>query len=123
MVDDEVRSYVRTEFYDVRSRFLDRLSCARFFDRERFDALLLWLDTLRGSCAAANLSMLASDFDQFRSIASYLEQEATHSRDQRPECAAAYSQWIGIMRQFHLLQEEKPEAPFPSTINERPSTK
>jgi len=104
--DDEVRSHVRAEFYDIRSRFLDRLACARVFDRERFEALLLWLDTLRRCYAAADLPMAASDFDQFSDIAGYLEQEATYSRDQRAECAAAHAQWLGIMRQFRLLPEE-----------------
>ncbi|OYW74461.1 MAG: hypothetical protein B7Z37_17690 [Verrucomicrobia bacterium 12-59-8] len=104
--DDEVRSHVRAEFHDIRSRFLDRLACACVFDRERFEALLLWLDTLRRCYVAANLPMAASDFDKFSEIADYLEQEAAYSRDQRAECAAALSQWLGIMRQFHLLPEE-----------------
>ncbi|MGA2871113.1 MAG: hypothetical protein ABSF34_18380 [Verrucomicrobiota bacterium] len=108
LADDEVRSYVRAEFFDVRSRFLDRLACAQVFDRERFDAVLLWLDTLRRCYAAANLPMPVTDLDQFSVIASYLEQEATYSADQRAECAAAHSQWVAIMRQFRLLPEEKP---------------
>jgi hypothetical protein len=106
--DDEVRSYVRAEFYDIRSRFLDQLACARVFDRERFEALMLWLDTLRRCYVAANLPMAASDFDQLNDISSYLEQEAAYSRDQRAECAAAHTQWLGIMRQFRLLPEEQP---------------
>lgn len=104
--EDDVRSHVRAEFYDIRSRFLDRLACANVFDRERFEALLLWLDTLRRSCAAAGLPMAVSDFAQFSDIASYLEQEAAYSRDQRAECAAAHRQWLDMMRQFHLLPEE-----------------
>ena len=108
LAGDEVRSHIRAEFFEVRSRFLDRLACARVFDRERFEALLLWLDTLRRSYAAADLPMPVSDCDQFSSIASYLEQEATYSRDQRAERAAAHAQWLGIMHQFHLLPEERP---------------
>lgn len=104
--DDEVRSRVRAEFHDIRSQFLDRLACACVFDRERFDALLLWLDTLRRCYAAANLPMAASDFNQFSNIAGCLEQEATYSSDQREECATAHAQWLGIMRQYHLLPEE-----------------
>ncbi len=108
LADDEVRSYVRSQLFDVRSRFLDRLACAQVFDRELFEALLLWLDTLRRCYAAAELPMAASDFDQFNRIADYLEQEATHSRDQRAECLAAHTQWLGVMRQFHLLPEDQP---------------
>src|ERR1700744_42277 len=92
--DDEVRSHVRAEFYDIRSRFLDRLACARVFDRERFEALLFWLDTLRRCHAAADLPMAAADFDQFKDIASCLEQEAAYYRDQRAEWAAGHMQWL-----------------------------
>lgn len=106
--DEEVRGHVRAEFYDIRSRFLDRLACARVFDRERFEALLLWLDTLRRCCAAAGLPMAASDFDQFRAIADCLEQEAIYSPDQRAECAAAHAHWLDIIRQFNLSPEEMP---------------
>jgi hypothetical protein len=82
------------------------LACANVFDRERFEALLLWLDTLQRSCAAADLPLADSDFDQFSEIAGHLEQEATYSRDQRAECAAAHARWLGVMRQFHLLPGE-----------------
>lgn len=105
LVDDEVRGHVRAEFFDIRSQFLDRLACACVFDRERFEALLLWLDTLRRCYAAADLPMAATDFEKFSDIAGYLEQEAAHSRDQRAECAAAHAQWLGIMRQYHLLPQ------------------
>ena len=108
LADDEIRSQVRAEFHDIQTRFLDRLACACVFDRERFEALLLWLDTLRRCYAAADLPMLASDFDQFRSIATYLEQEATYSKDQREECIAAHTRWLGIMRDYGQLQEQKP---------------
>ncbi len=108
LADDEVRSRVRSDFFDVRSRFLDRLACAQVFDRELFEALLLSLDTLRRCYAAAELPMAASDFDQFNCIAGYLEQEATHSRDQRVECVAAHAQWVGVMRQYHLLPGDQP---------------
>lgn len=104
--DDEVRSHVRSEFFDIRSQFLDRLACAQVFDRERFQALLLWLDALRRCYAAAGLPMAASDFVQFDTIAGYLEQEAAYSRDQRAECAAAYAQWLKVMSQFNLLPDE-----------------
>lgn len=107
LADDEVRSHVRTEFFDVRSRFLDRLACAQVFDRELFEALLLWLDALRRCSTAADLPMVASDFDQFSTIAGYLEQEATYSRDQRAECVAAHTQWLGVMHKFHLLSENQ----------------
>jgi hypothetical protein len=103
LADDEVRSRVRSELFDVRSRFLDRLACAQVFDRELFEALLLSLETLRRCYVAADLPMAASDFDQFSTIAGYLEQEATYSRDHRAECVAAQTRWLGIMRQFDLL--------------------
>ena len=103
LADDEVRSQVRAEFYDIQNRFLDRLACARIFDRERFEALLLSLDTLRRCCAAADLPMLTSDFDQFSSITTYLEQEATYSKDQREECVAAHTRWLNIMRDYQQL--------------------
>jgi len=106
--DEEVCSRIRAEFYDVRTRFLDRLACAKVFDRELFVALLLWLDTLRRSCAAADIPMTESDFDSFSAIAQYLEQEATYSRDQRVECNAAQSEWHDIMRQYGQLPENKP---------------
>jgi hypothetical protein len=108
LADDEVRSYVRSELFYVRSRFVDRLACAQVFDRELFDAVILWLDTLSCCYAAANLPMASSDFSQFDSITGYLEQAATYSRDQRAECATAHMQWIAIMRRFHLLPETKP---------------
>lgn len=98
--DEAVRSYIRAQFYDVRSTFLDRLACANVFDRDRFEALLLWLDTLQRSCTASGSPMLPSDFDQFDSIANYLEQQATYSRDQKTECAATHAQWLSIMRQY-----------------------
>jgi hypothetical protein len=103
--DEEVCSHVRAEFYDIRSRFLNRLACAQVFDRERFEALLLWLDTLRRCCAVAGSPMAASDLDQFDTIAGYLEQEATYSRNQRAECAEAHARWLGIMDQFRVLPE------------------
>lgn len=103
--DDEVRSRVRAEFFDIRTRFLARLVCSQVFDGERFEALLLWLDTLRRCYSAADLPMQASDFSQFSAIADALEQGATYSRDQRAECAAAHATWLGVMRQFHLLPE------------------
>lgn len=103
--DDEVRSRVRAEFFDVRTSFVERLACAQVFDTERFEALLLWLDTLRRCYSAADLPMQASDFSQFSAIADALEQESTYSRDQRAECAAAHATWLGVMRQFHLLPE------------------
>jgi hypothetical protein len=106
LADDDVRSRVRAEFYEIRSRFLDRLACAQVFDRDRFEALLLSLEALRRSSAVAGIPLAESDFDQFRDIASYLEQEATYSRNQRQECAAAHAQWIGIMRQVSLLPEQ-----------------
>jgi hypothetical protein len=106
--EDEVRSHVRAEFFDVRNRFLDRLSCAQVFDRELFDALLLWLETLGRCYVAADLPMNASDFDRFNSISSYLEQEATYSRDQKTECAAAHLKWIGIMQQLNLPSIDNP---------------
>ena len=98
--DEEVCSRIRAEFYDVRTRFLDRLACAKVFDRELFVALLLWLDTLRRSCAAADIPMTESDFDSFSEIA--------QSRDQRVECNAAQSEWHDIMRQYGQLPENKP---------------
>jgi len=102
--DDEVRSKVRADFYSVKASFLDRLACARVFDGDRFEALLLWLDTLRRCCAAANVPMLESDFDHLDSISSYLEQEATYSKDQRDECALAYKRWLGIIDDFEQLR-------------------
>jgi hypothetical protein len=107
LADDEVRSQVRAEFYDIQSRFVDRLACACVFDRERFEALLLWLDTLRRCYAAADLPMLKSDFDQFSKIATYLELEATHSKEQREECIAAHTRWLSIMRDYQQLPEQK----------------
>ena len=103
--EEEVCSHVRSEFYNMRSCFLDRLACSQVFDRDRFEALLLWFDTLRRCCAVGGLPMAASDFDQFDTIADYLEQEATYSRNQRAECAAAHARWLGIMHQFHVLPE------------------
>jgi hypothetical protein len=52
--------------------------------------------------------MAESDFDRFSDIAGYLEQEATYSRDQRAECAAALARWLDVMRQFRLLPEQRP---------------
>lgn len=106
LADDDVRSRVRAEFYDIRHRFLDRLACAQVFDRERFEALVLSLDTLRRSCAVAGVAMAESDFDQLTDIVGYLEQEAIYSPDQRLECAAAHAQWLDIMRQFRLMSKE-----------------
>lgn len=103
--EEEVCSHVRAEFYDIRQSFLDRLACAQVFDRDRFEALLLWLDTLQRCCAVGGLPMAASDFDHFDSIAGFLEQEATYSRNQQAECAAAHARWLGIMRQFRVLPE------------------
>ena len=100
--DSEARSYVRAEFFFTRDRFLDRLAAGQVFDAELFEALLLWLDTLQACCAAAGVPMLASDFARFDTIASYLEQEATYSRDQRAECAAARERWLGVMQRLHL---------------------
>jgi len=100
--EDEVRGQIRAEFYDVRQHFLRRLACAQVFDSARFEALLLWLDALQRSCAAATVPMAASDFDEFTAIANHLEQEATYSRDQRAECAKAYERWLNVMRRFGL---------------------
>ena len=92
----------------MRSRFLDRLACAQVFDRELFEALLLWLDTLSRCYAAADLPMASSEFVHFDKIAGYLEQEATYSRTQRAECVAAHAQWLSVMHRFHLLPEARP---------------
>lgn len=105
--EPEARSRIRSQFFDVRSRFLDRLACAQVFDGDLFDALLLWLDLLQRAYNTAGLAMSRSDFSQFDSIANYLEQEATHSPDQQAECAAAHAQWLDVMRQYNLLPEER----------------
>ena len=108
LAEDDTRSRVRAEFFDLRTRFLDRLACAEVFDSELFEALLLSLDALSRCCSAADMPMPRSDFSQFDIIANHLELQATHSRNQRAECATARSRWLALMRQHHLLPETQP---------------
>ncbi len=105
IAEDDTRGRVRAELFDLRTRFLDRLACAEVFDPELFEALLLSLDALRRCYSAADIPMPRSDFSQFDIIANHLELQATHSRGQRAECAAAHSRWLALMRQNHLLPE------------------
>jgi hypothetical protein len=102
---DEVRSRVRAEFYESSEEFLTRLACARVFDSERFEAVLLWLDVLRQCYDAANLPMARSDFSKFSAIANYLETEAEYSRDQKEEFKKARQRWAAVMQQYQLSSE------------------
>jgi hypothetical protein len=103
---DEVRSHARAEFFRLRDEFLDRLACARVFDGDRFEALLLWLGTLEQCYARAGTPMSRSDLTQFHVILSYLENEAEHSRDQQKECAEALKRWSAIMRHHNVMPQE-----------------
>ena len=106
LADDEVRSQVRAEFYDIQSRFLDRLACACVFDRECFEALLLWLDTLRRCYAAADLPMLKPTLISSAKLQPILSSKET-PKEQREECIAAHTRWLRIMRDYQQLPEQK----------------
>lgn len=100
--EDRVRNLVKSEFVDACSGFLDRLACAKVFDPERFDAIMLWSKLLRRCYSLAGMSIPSYTFRHFPTIRQFLEQEATYSQDQKLECDRALVQWSGLMGELGL---------------------
>lgn len=91
--DEDAFSAARTGFFENRECFFTRLTCAEYFDAERFDAMLLWLETLKQFYDANEKSMSPIYFEDADDISHCLEVQATYSKTQREICAEALIRW------------------------------
>ncbi|ADE53334.1 hypothetical protein [Coraliomargarita akajimensis] len=98
--DEEAFGYARSQFVDIKKTFLDRLACAQVFDRERFEAMILWLEELKEFHEKNYEPMEEYYLDGFHSIQNHLEIQSKYSTDQKEECTEALSVWSKIIDEY-----------------------
>lgn len=96
MDDPATLGRVRAEMTDLRRRFLDRLACARVFDRDLYSSLISSIKTLRDCYRLAGRSFPEYDRHEANQIAVQLQNEVEHERDPMPECEEAYTEWVSL---------------------------
>lgn len=104
LFDDEAFSAARAEFFENRDRFINRLACAQYFDTERFEAMLLGLESLKRFHEANSEPMRPTYFERADSIANHLEIQSRYSKTQKQECAAALSRWHEVLKAFGVCR-------------------
>lgn len=97
LLNDDAFGSARAEFFENRDRFVDRLACAQYFDLERFEAMILWLKTLKRFHDANALPMLSIYFQEAGSISALLETQSRYSKTQRDACSVALVEWRGVL--------------------------
>jgi hypothetical protein len=102
LFDNEAFSTARAEFFENRDRFLDRLACAQYFDAERFEATLLWLESLKRFHEAHSEPMSPAYFERADSISNHLEIQSRYSTKQKQVCAAALGRWHEVLIAFRV---------------------
>ncbi len=100
LFDEDAFGFARGEFVDNRQRFYNRLACAQYFDTERFEAVVLWLASLKRFHEANAEPMPTSYFDDFEGIRNHLEIQSTYSPTQKKECLDALHQWDHILTEY-----------------------
>ena len=97
LFDDDAFGVARSEFFENRERFVERLLCAQYFDADRFEATISWLERLERFHAANAEPMCKSYFKDFETISNHLDIQSRYSTTQKEVCAAALSKWSKIV--------------------------
>jgi len=100
LFDEEEFGVARAEFFENRERFVDRLMCAQYFDAERFDAMLLWLVSLKHFHDAKVEPMQAAYFLDADMISNNLETQSKYSKTQREAFLGALERWSKVLAEF-----------------------
>ena len=100
LFDEEALGFARGEFIDNRQRFWDRLACAEYFDAERFEAIILWLASLKRFHDANAEPMQLNYFNDFEGIRNHLEIQSEYSKTQKKECMEALTVWDRILKEY-----------------------
>ena len=100
LFDEDAFGVARAEFFENRQRFVERLVCAQLFDAERFEAMLLWLESLQRFHAANAEPIPQTYFEDFDAISNHLEIQSRYSKTQKEECTAALAKWSQVLDVF-----------------------